>query len=141
MLKAILKPGEDLTDVGDADFAADQRFAIGFISLPKAISREVTEWKIGIVLVIVFFHQEKPCREAITEVLAPRYEVRLCFSFIDQIQCREEQERLVRLFMGATFFQTRCSYIERIESFNGKINRYGIRFDFFDGCVQRKLTS
>jgi hypothetical protein len=63
--------------------------------------------------------------------------VRLGLSFIDQIHCREEQKRFVRLFVGAAFFDWRRADAERVEALDGLINRWKGWFDFLEGMVRR----
>jgi len=135
-----MESGEYFADVGDTDFALNRCFAIRFVSLPEAIASQVTKRQIGIVLVVVFFHQEKSCGEAVAQFLAPGNVVRLGLSFIDQIQCREEQKRLVGLFVGAAFFDWRRADAERVEALDGLVNRWKGWFDFLEGLVRRLLT-
>ena len=140
MLKAILKSREDLTDVGDADFAADRCFAICFIRLPKAIASQVAERQVGIVLVVEFSDKKEACGEAIAQFLVPRDVSGRGLSFIDQIQCGEEQKRFVRLFVGAAFFDRRRADAERVKALDGLVNRGKGWCDFLEGLVRRGLA-
>jgi hypothetical protein len=85
----------------------------------------------------VFFHQEKPCGESIAQFLTPGNVVRLGLFFIDQIQCCEEQKRLVGLFVGAAFLDWRRADAERVKALDGLVNRWKGWFDFLEGMVRR----
>ena len=69
--------------------------------------------------------------------MAPRDVVGLGLSFIDQIQRREEQQRLVGLFVGAAFLDWRRADAERIKALDGLVNRVEGWFDFLEGMVRR----
>lgn len=65
VLEAIGEAGEDLTDIGYADLAADGSGAVHFESLPEAIARQIAERQVGVVLVVVLFNEQEAGGEAI----------------------------------------------------------------------------
>ena len=57
VLEAIGEAGEDVADVGDADFPVDGRGAIALEGLPETVACQIAEGQVRVVLVVVFFDE------------------------------------------------------------------------------------
>ena len=86
VLEAIGEAGEDLADVGDADFPADGRGAVALEGLPESIARQMAEGQIRVVLVVVFFDEQEAGGEAVAELSAPRDALGRGEALVDEVE-------------------------------------------------------
>ena len=107
VLKAVSEAREDLADVRDQNLTTNRRGSIALEGLPEAIACQVTEGKFGIVLIIVFADEQEARSEAVTECLAPRDALWGGKALVNEIECGEEQQWLVRSLMRATLLHRR----------------------------------
>lgn len=119
ILEAIGEAGEDLSDVGDPDFAADGGFTIGLEGLPESVTNQVAEGKIRIVLIVVFLDEQEAGGEAVAYFLTPRDAVGSREAFVDEIKGGEQEQGLVRSLVRSAFLQRRDADVEIIEAFDG----------------------
>ena len=126
-VKAVGEAGKDPSDVGNPDFTLDRRNPIGFDRRPNSIAGEITEWQIGVVLIVVLLDELEPGGEPVANFLAPWDAVRSRKALVDEIESRQEKQRFVRAFVGCAFQHRSGSDIQVIESFNGFGDEHGPR--------------
>ena len=126
VLETIGEAGEDLADVGDADFPADRR-AVAFKGLPETVACQIAEGQIGVVLVVVFLDEQEAGSEAVAELLAPRNPLGSGEALVDEIEGGEQEERLVGLLVGRAFGKRRDADVEVVETFDGGGEEHGWR--------------
>ena len=68
---------------------------------------------------VVFADLEKSIGEAVAQILAPRDAVWRGFSFINEIERGEKQQRFVRSLMRRTLFDRCDAGMEVVEAFDG----------------------
>ena len=103
VLETIGEAGEDLADVGDADFPVDGRGAIALEDLPESVARQIAEGQVGVVLVVVFSDEQEAGGEAVAEFLTPRNALGSGEALVDEIEGGEQEERLVGLLVRSAF--------------------------------------
>ena len=119
-IEAIGEAGVDVVEVGDADFAADRGGAVSLERLPEAVPGEVAEWEVGIALVVVLPGDLEARLEAVAQLLAPRDVIGGGEPFVDQIEHREQEQRLVGPFVRRAFLHGRGADVQVVESFDGR---------------------
>ena len=117
--EAVGEVGEDLADVGHADFPADRRDTIGFEGCPKPVAGEIAEGKVRVVLVVVLADDIEAGGEPVADGLAPRDVVGRGEPLVDEIEGGHEQQRFVRLFVRRAFLNRSGSDVQVVETFNG----------------------
>lgn len=125
--EAVGEAGEDLADVGNADFPANRGGAIRLKRLPKSIPGEIAEGKVGVVLVVVLLHDQEAGCEAVADFLAPGNAIRHGEALVDQIKRRHQQQRFVRFFVRRALLNRRGADIQVVEAFNGGGEEHGRR--------------
>ncbi len=120
-VEAIGEAGVDLAEVGDADLAADRGGAVGLERLPEAVAGEVAEREVGIAPVVVLPDDVETRPEAVSKDLAPRDAVGRGEAFVEKIEDREQEQRLVGPFVRRAFLHRRGADIQVVESFDGLV--------------------
>ena len=90
VLETIGEAGEDLANVGDADFPVDGRGAVAFEGLPESVARQIAEGQVGVVLVVVFSDEQEAGGESVAEFLAPRNAIGSGEALVDEIKGGEQ---------------------------------------------------
>ena len=133
-LKAIGKAGEDPAHV------LDQRGGVEFEpngsvenpSLPESVGLEVVEGVFRGVFVVVPADEEEACGEAVAECLAPWDAVGCGLAFVQQIEHREQEQRLVRPFVAIPA-DTDDAGVEVVEAGDGGVEVQVLSFKFQAG--------
>jgi hypothetical protein len=87
----------------------------------------MTEWQIGVVLVVVLPDELEPGGEPVAKLLAPWDAVRRRKALVDEIEGREEKQRFVRPFVRCAFQHRSGPDLQVIEAFNGFGDEHGPR--------------
>ena len=113
--------GEDPADLVDERGGLQRNATVSILDpcLPESLGLEAEERVFRRVLVVVFADLEKPMGEAVAQILAPRDAVWRGFSFINEIERGEKQQRFVRSLMRRTLFDRCDAGMEVVEAFDG----------------------
>lgn len=125
VLETIDEAGEDLIDIGDADFPANRCGAVAFKCLPETVACQIAEGQIRVVLVVVFADKQEAGGEAVTEFLAPWDVLGSGEALVDEIEGGQQQEWLVGLLVGSNFLNGRDADIQVVKAFDGGIEKHG----------------
>ena len=119
VLEAIGEAGEDLADVGNADFTVDWRGGTVVLEgLPESIAGQIAERQIRVVLVVVFFDQKEAGGEAVADFLAPWDALGSGEAVVDEIEGGEQQKGLVGLLVRSAFLDESGADIQVVETFD-----------------------
>ena len=112
---------EDFADLVDERAGLQRDATVSSLDpcLPESLGLESEERVFRRVLVVVFADLEKSIGEAVTQILAPRDAVWRGFSFINEIERGEKQQRFVRSLMRRTLFDRCDTGMEVVEAFDG----------------------
>lgn len=127
--EAVSQLGENLADLVD-EWGGLQRDATVSIldpCLPESLGLESEERVFRRILVVVFADLQKSSGEAVAQILAPRDAVWCGFSFINEIERGEEEQRFVRPLVRRALFDRCDAGMEVVETFDGLIQYHRSR--------------